>query len=88
MMNDANQIVVCPTIHKIVDKLDSFATENANVSMLSRTHGQVASPTTVGKEFANFGYRVSKQLESLEKVSLILLFILLIFLQVKIPRKT
>jgi len=68
MMNDANKLVICPTLTQLVDKIDAIATENANVSMLSRTHGQVASPTTVGKEFANFGYRVSRQLESLENL--------------------
>lgn len=81
MMNDANKIVMCPNITKVIDKISLLAQEvnlifdpinkyiqNASVAMLSRTHGQVATPTTVGKEFANYGYRLSQQLNCLKDV--------------------
>ena len=44
----------------LVAKLDAFAREHAGLAMLSRTHGQTASPTTLGKEFANVSARLSR----------------------------
>ena len=53
-------------MRKIIEKLDNLANEFANESMLSRTHGQTASPTTMGKELRNVYYRLTKQLEQFE----------------------
>merc|ERR1719399_391845 len=46
---------------RIVSEIKTLATENAAIPMLSRTHGQPASPTTVGKELANVAYRLERQ---------------------------
>lgn len=55
------------TIHQ---KITSMAHEYAKVPMTARTHGQPASPTTLGKEMAVFSYRLWKQLQSLNKVEI------------------
>ena len=55
----------------IIDKLKGFAHEWAGVSMLSRTHGQHASPTTVGKEMANVAARLEFAVQAIEKVKLL-----------------
>ncbi|NWO05833.1 MAG: adenylosuccinate lyase, partial [Alteromonadaceae bacterium] len=50
-----------PGMEKIIEKLGELAKEHAEQPMLSRTLGQTASPTTVGKELANVGYRLRRQ---------------------------
>jgi adenylosuccinate lyase len=45
--------VLLPALDKLIDALRERAQAHAALPMLSRTHGQTASPTTVGKEFAN-----------------------------------
>jgi adenylosuccinate lyase len=50
--------VLLPELARIIDSLRGFAREHARVAMLSRTHGQNASPTTLGKEYANFASRL------------------------------
>ena len=52
-LRDARQQVLLPSLDRIVDRLRAMAHQFAHVPMLSRTHGQTASPTTVGKELAN-----------------------------------
>jgi len=52
-LRSARDVVVLPALDKIILKLRDMAHAYADVSMLSRTHGQTASPTTVGKEIAN-----------------------------------
>ena len=51
-----------PRASKLVEKIASLALQYADVPMLSRTHGQPATPTTVGKELAVFVYRLNRQL--------------------------
>jgi len=53
MLKAARAEVLLPTVDRIIDKLSSMAHTLAATPMLSRTHGQTASPTTVGKEIAN-----------------------------------
>ncbi len=53
MLKAARQDVLLPTIDKIITVLSALAKNLADVPMLARTHGQTASPTTVGKEVAN-----------------------------------
>ncbi len=60
--------VVMQSMTQIVDQLRGFAKEFAEQSMLSRTHGQTASPTTVGKEFANILARLERQVDQIEKI--------------------
>lgn len=60
--------VIKPALEKICDKLYSFSQDFADVAMISRTHGQVATPTTLGKEFANVLYRLKRQLIQLNNL--------------------
>jgi adenylosuccinate lyase len=52
----------------IIDGIDALSSEHASLPMLSRTHGQTASPTTLGKEMANVSVRLRRQLQSVESV--------------------
>lgn len=61
MLNHAKHTVMLPMIESLYQTLVKFAEEYADIPMLSRTHGQPASPTTVGKEFANFAARLDTQ---------------------------
>ena len=61
MMADARQRVWLPVFEDIKSALKTRAHESADVPMLSRTHGQTASPTTLGKEFANVIARLGRQ---------------------------
>lgn len=70
MFKESLQEVVLPILKKLYEKLAFLAVEHAKVPMLSRTHGQPASPTTVGKEFSNFAYRVLRQINNLSCLQL------------------
>ncbi|BBN01001.1 adenylosuccinate lyase [Marchantia polymorpha subsp. ruderalis] len=58
MLRKALEAVVLPLMDSLIDAIHKLAVEHAAVPMLSRTHGQPASPTTLGKEMANFCYRL------------------------------
>ncbi|MCK7547322.1 adenylosuccinate lyase [Marinobacter koreensis] len=60
-----------PAMERVIDKLAELAREHAEQPMLSRTHGQTASPTTVGKEFANVVFRLRRQLEQIRQIELL-----------------
>jgi len=62
--------ILIPKCEGIIHALTDLTLLLSDVPMLSRTHGQPASPTTVGKELANFVYRIKRQLISIEKVDL------------------
>ncbi|RMA81257.1 adenylosuccinate lyase [Umboniibacter marinipuniceus] len=62
MLRSGRDEVLVPTMQKLIDTLTALAHDFASVPMLSRTHGQTASPTTVGKELANVVYRLRRQL--------------------------
>ncbi|MFT4862169.1 MAG: adenylosuccinate lyase [Pseudohongiellaceae bacterium] len=62
MLKDGRDKVMLPAMNKLIDKLTALAHEYAQQPMLSRTHGQSASPTTLGKEFANVVHRLRRQL--------------------------
>ncbi len=63
MLKDARQRVLIPSMKALTKDLRSLAHEFADLPMLARTHGQPASPTTLGKELANFVYRMTQQLD-------------------------
>lgn len=63
MMQRARDEVLLPALDRIMEKLAALAHELAEVPMLSRTHGQPASPTTLGKEMANVAYRLVRARE-------------------------
>ncbi|QDH71770.1 adenylosuccinate lyase [Lysobacter alkalisoli] len=65
MLNEARQHVFLPRLDELIQKLRTMAHEHAALPMLSRTHGQTASPTTVGKEIANVVARLLRQGETL-----------------------
>src|SRR6056297_1100409 len=69
MLRDGVQSVIYPSLATIRDTLRTMVTAFSAQPMLSRTHGQTASPTTVGKEIANVVARLDRQLASLEKQS-------------------
>lgn len=59
-----------PAMNRIVDRLAELAHEHAEQPMLSRTHGQTASPSTVGKELANVVHRLRRQVKQIRAVEL------------------
>ncbi|HEU5136340.1 MAG TPA: adenylosuccinate lyase [Steroidobacteraceae bacterium] len=63
--------VLSSELDKVVGKLRQFAHEHAALAMLSRTHGQTASPTTLGKEFANVVARLRRARARLDKVEIL-----------------
>ncbi len=69
-LKGARDQVILPAIDGIIAKLREMAHSFAAVPMLSRTHGQTASPTTVGKEVANVLVRLTKARENIAKVNL------------------
>ena len=71
MLCHARDKVVLPEIISLRDAIGQLARKYANVPMLSRTHGQVASPTTMGKEMANVMARMQRQLEIVRNVSIL-----------------
>ncbi|OMJ94552.1 hypothetical protein SteCoe_2192 [Stentor coeruleus] len=70
MFQQSVKDILLPTLNTLYVKLENLSCKYALVPMLSRTHGQPASPTTVGKEMANFAYRVKRQIKSLENINL------------------
>ena len=71
MMSEARNAVLIPVLQRLRDTLDARARQYAQIPMLSRTHGQTASPTTVGKEFANVAARLRSQLQRLEGIAIL-----------------
>ena len=65
MLREARDAVVLPKLDAVIATLRAMAREHAALPMLSRTHGQTASPTTVGKELANVVARLQRQREVL-----------------------
>ena len=68
MLSRARSEVVLPRLREIAAKLNDMAVAQADQPMLSRTHGQPASPTTLGKEFANVAARLNRAIAAVEAV--------------------
>ena len=68
MLAHGRRDVLLPGMQSVIDAIDQLATANAELPMLSRTHGQPASPTTLGKEMRNFAWRLTRQRTALEAV--------------------
>src|SRR5215510_1291037 len=60
MLREARDEVMLPRLDELVEALKRLAHRHAGLAMLSRTHGQPASPTTLGKEMANFAHRLAR----------------------------
>ena len=71
MLKAARDTVMLPALQGLVDKLTEIAHTNAAVPMLSRTHGQTASPTTLGKEMANVVARLTRAIERIRAVQIL-----------------
>ena len=71
MLNAAREAVLLPALSRIGDKLQSLAHAHAAVSMLGHTHGQAATPTTLGKEMANVAYRLQRAKSALIKIEML-----------------
>jgi len=71
MMADSRERVMLPRLDELVGALRALAKRHAAAPMLSRTHGQPASPTTLGKEMANFAHRLARARERIAKVAVL-----------------
>ena len=69
MLSEGRKILL-KYMDDIIEKFVEFANEWAGQPMLSRTHGQSATPTTVGKEFANFAKRLTQQRDQFESIKI------------------
>jgi adenylosuccinate lyase len=69
MLIDGRKVML-KQMNNVLALIAKMAKDNASIPMLSRTHGQTASPTTVGKEMANFAFRLKRQIEQLENVKI------------------
>ena len=69
MLKDGRNILLAE-MQNVIDRITDIATQNANVPMLSRTHGQTASPTTLGKEMANVVDRLRRQFNLFKEVDI------------------
>ncbi|WP_392563158.1 adenylosuccinate lyase [Orbus sturtevantii] len=71
MLKTARKLIVVPYWHKLIDELKTKAKLYQDIPLLSRTHGQPATPSTIGKEFANVIYRLERQLKQLQAVEIL-----------------
>ena len=71
LMLKAGRDAILPVMQKIADEIRKLAHDYAALPMLSRTHGQTASPTTLGKEMANVVARLERQIRQVEAVELL-----------------
>lgn len=71
MLKDSRDRVILPMLKRIIDNLMELAHRSMDVSMLSRTHGQPATPTTMGKEIANVVYRLQRGYEQIANVAIL-----------------
>ncbi|KAJ0771934.1 putative adenylosuccinate lyase [Helianthus annuus] len=70
MLKEAVNYVILPIMDDLINAIYSMAEANAHVPMLSRTHGQPASPTTLGKEMIIFAERLSRERRDISKVEI------------------
>ncbi|MDB5814925.1 MAG: purB [Rhodocyclales bacterium] len=70
MLKEARDAVLLPMIDRVIDRFVQLAHQHADLAMLSRTHGQPASPTTLGKEMANIAYRLRHARKSIAAVDM------------------
>ncbi len=71
MLKNARTVLLLPLLGSLHELLDSLAGRHAAAAMLARTHGQTASPTTVGKEIANVAARLQSQRAGIERVGIL-----------------
>ncbi|WP_297424454.1 adenylosuccinate lyase [uncultured Acinetobacter sp.] len=71
LMLKSGREVLAASMQQIIDSIVALAEKHADQPMLSRTHGQTASPTTLGKEMANVAYRLARQIKQFNNVELL-----------------
>ena len=71
MLKQARDAVMLPALDKVIARLTTLAHEHAALSMLAHTHGQPASPTTMGKELANVVHRLKRARANIAGVALL-----------------
>ncbi|MBT8437726.1 MAG: adenylosuccinate lyase [Gammaproteobacteria bacterium] len=71
MLRSGRDQILLPMANEALEMITRLARQYAAVPMMSRTHGQPASPTTLGKEFANVAYRMRRQLKQIEAVEIL-----------------
>jgi len=71
MIREASDTVLMPEMHKVIGAIGQKAQDYAAQPMLSRTHGQPATPSTMGKEFANVAVRLARQARQAEAVEIL-----------------
>ncbi|WP_180054929.1 MULTISPECIES: adenylosuccinate lyase [unclassified Acinetobacter] len=70
MLKNGRDVLIA-SMQQIIDSIVALAETHAEQPMLSRTHGQTASPTTLGKEMANVAYRLARQIKQFNNVELL-----------------
>lgn len=71
MLKTARDTVIVPYWNKLIDIITAQAKAYRDLPLLSRTHGQPATPSTIGKEFANVAYRLKRQLKKLQSIEIL-----------------
>ncbi|MBC7944194.1 MAG: adenylosuccinate lyase [Burkholderiales bacterium] len=71
MLRDSREQIMLPSLVRIFEKLRAMAHALADQPLLARTHGQPATPTTLGKEMANVAQRLQRQIQRLSRVALL-----------------
>ncbi|MDB6370927.1 adenylosuccinate lyase [Photorhabdus bodei] len=71
MLQTAREEVLLPQWRQMIDTIKKMASEYRELPLLSRTHGQPATPSTVGKEFANVAHRMERQYRQLEQAEIL-----------------
>ena len=71
MLKEARENILIPKLQKIINVLKKMSADYASVAMLSRTHGQTASPTTLGKEMAVYINRLLRQIKQFRNIELL-----------------
>ena len=71
MLKTAREEVILPLCDKLIEEITRLAHEYVNLPLLARTHGQPASPTTLGKEMANVAYRLRRQRKQIAEVEIL-----------------
>lgn len=71
MLNTSRKEVILPYWQQLIDKIIEFSQQYRDMPLLSRTHGQPATPTTLGKEFANVAYRLKRQFKQFSQMDIL-----------------
>ena len=71
MLKSGRDQILLPQVNEVLGMISNLAHQYAAIPMMSRTHGQPASPTTLGKEFANVVHRMRRQLAQIEAVEML-----------------